>query len=329
MMKDNNIHDLVLAGLLGAVGIILPFVTAHGFAIPGTVLLPMHLPVFLIGFLCGPMYGAAGGVIIPVVSSMLTGMPSFFPMMPIMAGELFTYGLVSGLLYKKKNLSLYVSLIVAMICGRIVYGLIFAALLFANNGVLRALSVAAAFVQGLPGVALQLVLIPAIITFINRHIKASGADVDEDLAVAEARRMIAGGGVSFVVIRDGKIVHSADGRGVKPVLSLLDTKPELLKNAIAVDKIIGKAAALLLVLGGTKRVYGELMSESAYCFLAQRGVAAQYGRKIDVISNRTGNGICPLEKSVMDTDDPQLGCERLKQTVAELMSKKSDTAVHA
>ena len=319
----NNTHDLVLAGLLGAVGVILPFVTSHAYGVPGNVLLPMHLPVFLIGFLCGPLYGAIGGAVIPFVSSLLTGMPPFFPMMPIMAGELLTYGLVSGLLFRNKRLSIYPTLLISMVCGRAVYGLIFAALATANSGHLRALSVAAAFVQGLPGIALQLVLIPAIVAFVTRRLGLSIPVADEEKAVAEARRMIAGGDVSFVVIRNGEIVHSADGRGVRPVIQLLKTNAELLRGATVVDKIIGKAAAMLLTLGGARRIYGELMSVSAFDYLTPRGIKAEYGRKIDIVSNREGNGICPLERSVKDVDDPQEAYEILQQTIAKLMAKAS------
>jgi hypothetical protein len=240
-----------------------------------------------------------------------------------MAGELLTYGLVSGLLFRTRRLPIYPTLIISMLCGRAVYGLIFAALVTINSGHLRALSVAAAFVQGLPGIALQLVLIPAIVAFVTRRLGYSIPGADEEKAIAEARRMIAGGDVSFVVIRNGKIVHSADGRGVRPVIQLLKANAELLRGATVVDKIIGKAAAMLLTLGGARHIYGELMSVSAYDYLTSRGIKAEYGRKIDIISNREGNGICPLERSVKDIDDPQEAYEILQQTIAKLMAKAS------
>ena len=81
-MKYTSPYRIVLAGVLTALGVLLPFVTAHAFGVPGTVLLPMHLPVLLMGLLCGPQFGAAGGLLIPVISSLLTGMPVAFPMLP-------------------------------------------------------------------------------------------------------------------------------------------------------------------------------------------------------------------------------------------------------
>lgn len=319
-MKKQNAHDLVLAGLLGAIGIILPFLTAHGFGVPGTILLPMHLPVLLTGFLCGPLFGAVGGLVVPLISSLTTGMPPLFPMLPIMAGELTTYGFVSGLLYRQKKLSLYPSLLTAMLCGRLVYGLIFSALLTANNGALRALSVSAAFVQGLPGIAIQLALVPMIVSFIQHHGSAAPQSGEEQ-AIAEACRMIAAETASFIVIRNGKIVHSAEGRGVKPVMQVLDGNPDILKGATVVDKIIGKAAALLLVLGGVNRVHGVVMSASGFEYLQKTGISVSYTTKIDVVSDRTGTGICPLELSVQNVESPQMAYAKLKETIRKLMSK--------
>jgi hypothetical protein len=133
-MRKNATYRLVLAGFLVGLGLLLPFVTAHAFGMPGTIFLPMHIPVLLIGLFCGPMYGAIGGILIPVLSSLLTGMPPFFPMLPIMTGELFTYGLVSGLLFHKAKMPIFPALLISMVSGRLVYGLVFEGLLTANNG---------------------------------------------------------------------------------------------------------------------------------------------------------------------------------------------------
>ena len=319
---NNNTHDMTLAGLLCAVGLVLPFAVSHGFGIPGTVLLPMHIPVFLAGFLCGPLYGALCGAIVPVVSSLITGMPSPFPMAPIMTGELFTYGLVSGLCYRRFKLSAWPSIIVAMVFGRVVYGLIFAALLTANGGPIKALSMVGAIAHGIPGIILQLIVIPVIISAAERSgmIKTAESKA-EDESIETAKRLIALENASFVLIRDGHIVHTADGRGVRPIMNLLDTKPELLRGAVVVDKIIGKAAALLLDLGGARRVYGELISVRARDYLQAHSMRPSYGRCIDVISNRTGDGICPLERAVKDVDDPEQARKVLKETIKKLMAK--------
>ena len=103
-MERRKTEKLALAGMLLAVGILLPFSTSHGLGLPGTVLLPMHIPVLLCGLLCGPLYGGAIGALLPILNCVLTGMPAPYPMMPIMAMELLTYGAVSGLLYHKTRL---------------------------------------------------------------------------------------------------------------------------------------------------------------------------------------------------------------------------------
>lgn len=95
-MSKYHPHNLTQAGLLIALGILIPFVTGHAFGVQGTVLLPMHFTVLLAGFLLGPFWGAVIGVLTPLISSVLTGMPPAFPMLPLMIGELGTYGWATG-----------------------------------------------------------------------------------------------------------------------------------------------------------------------------------------------------------------------------------------
>lgn len=319
-MKKNVTNRIVLSGMLVAVGLLLPFITAHAFGASGMILLPMHLPVFLIGFLCGPLYGAIGGVIIPVLSTLLTGMPPVFPMLPVMAGELFTYGLVSGLLYKKVKLPVYPALLASMVCGRIVYGLIFAALMTANNGSFKVMAILGSFAEGLPGVAVQLVLIPVIVAAANRFYRneSHGEAKADDETLSHAKQMITEEKASCVIIKNNTIVHSAIGNGVKPLIALYENNPEMLKGAFVVDKVIGKAAAMIAVLGGATKVYGVVMSKAAEEYLHHKKIPAKYGRCVDVISNRTGDGLCPLEKAVMDIDDPATAYQVLKDTIRKL-----------
>lgn len=319
-MRKSASYRVVLSGFLVGLGLLLPFVTAHAFGMPGTVFLPMHLPVFLMGLLCGPMYGALGGILIPLLSCLFTGMPPLFPMLPIMAGELFTYGLVSGLLYRKVRMPLYPVLLISMLCGRLVYGLIFQALLLANNGTLKALSAAGAFLEGIPGIVIQLVLIPAIVYAVKKYFNYGEGAEPALLTEEKAKRMIREGRASCVIIRHNAIIRTASGQGISPLISIYENEPDILKDALVVDKIVGKAAAIMLVLGGAKRVYGEVMSAAACDYLSARGCRAGYGERIDVISNRTGDGICPLENSVLDIDDPETGYRRLKVTISRLRS---------
>ena len=171
-MKRKDIYNLSVAAMLTAVGYFLPFLTGQ---IPeiGNMLLPMHLPVFIAGLVCGARYGFAVGLILPVTRSLFFGMPVIFPNAVGMAIELSAYGLVSGLMYfsaKRKNLlNLYLSLITAMLVGRALWGLAMTVLLgFSESPFTLAAFLAGAFTNALVGIAIQLVLIPAIMLVLRR-----------------------------------------------------------------------------------------------------------------------------------------------------------------
>lgn len=170
-MIQNKTQRLSVAGLFLALGIILPYATAHGLGLPGTLLLPMHIPVLLCGFLCGPLYGMLCGMALPPLNTLLTGMPSPFPMLPIMFFELTVYGLVSGLLFSKtplgqKKFGIYAALPITMLCGRIAYAATFYTLML-TVGKLKALAVTAAITTGLPGILIQLLIIPPILLIVG------------------------------------------------------------------------------------------------------------------------------------------------------------------
>lgn len=313
-LKTKN-EKTAVTGMLIALGILLPFATSHGFGIPGTVLLPMHIPVFLCGLLCGPVYGAFSGLLLPVLNSFLTGMPAMYPMMPIMAGELFTYGLVSGLLYKKTKLGkmrfgVYAALVGAMISGRVVYGLVFHLLLLVS-GQLKALTVWAAVVTGVPGIFIQLLLIPPVILALQHGKRKASRS-----AVHSAINLITEGTASCVVIKENTIVKTQCDRGIGPVIRLYESG--LLQDAFVVDKIIGKAAAMVMTLGGVKGCYGVTMSASAVRWLKEHHISVQYETCVDAIINRAGDGICPMEQTVKDIEDAEAALVALKGKIAEL-----------
>lgn len=162
MFEINQQTKLVLAGLLLAIGLILPIVF-HSYAIAGSVFLPMHIPVLLTGFICGWKYGLAVGIIVPFLSSILAGIPPMFPIAVGMAFELSTYGLVTGILSRRKNI--YVTLIAAMVAGRMVLGIANAILFgfFTNNSYTWSMFISGAFVTALPGIIIQLIIIPVIL----------------------------------------------------------------------------------------------------------------------------------------------------------------------
>ncbi len=159
--------DLILAALFLALGLVLPLITMQIKEI-GDTLLPMHLPVMLCGFLCGWRYGAAVGLILPFLRSVIFGMPPLFPNAVWMAAELFAYGLISGLIYsffKTKNLkAIYISLIGAQLSGRVVWGITKALLLlYQAKSFGFAAFITGGFIDAFPGIIIQLILIPIIV----------------------------------------------------------------------------------------------------------------------------------------------------------------------
>ena len=167
----NSTKKLVTSSLLLAVALLLPFVTGQ---IPeiGNMLLPMHLPVLLAGFIVGGPSAMAIGAIAPLLRSVLWGMPVLFPKAISMAFELATYGLVSGIVYsnsKKDGKSVFIALITAMIAGRVVWGIV-SMMLFGvmGKGFTMALFMTEAFVNAVPGIAIQLVVIPVIVSALKK-----------------------------------------------------------------------------------------------------------------------------------------------------------------
>ena len=165
-MTSLQIRKLTYAALFLALALVLPFLTGQ---IPqiGSALSPMHIPVLLCGFLVGWPWGLAVGFIAPLLRSVIFGMPVIVPGAVAMAFELAVYGLVSGILYRllpKKKWSIYVTLIVAMLAGRVIWGiarLIIAGL--SGNSFTWALFLAGAFTNAIPGIILHIILIPVIV----------------------------------------------------------------------------------------------------------------------------------------------------------------------
>ena len=161
-----NIKKLVMSALFLAIGLVLPFVTMQIPSI-GNMLLPMHIPVLLCGFICGAPYGAIVGFIVPLLRSVLFSMPTMMPNAVAMAFELCTYGFVAGLLYhkfKSYKFGVYLTLIPTMIIGRVVWGIAAFCLFKAiGNTFTWAIFFAGAVVNAIPGIIIQIVLIPTIV----------------------------------------------------------------------------------------------------------------------------------------------------------------------
>ncbi len=157
---------VVLSGLFLALGLLMPFITAQ---IPevGNMLLPMHIPVLICGFVCGGQYGLLVGLLSPLLRSVLFSMPPLIPKAVCMAFELAAYGFVVGMMYRKmrhKKWGIYISLLVAMVAGRIVWGLV-AAVVYKMAGIAFGMELfwTEAFVNAVAGIVVQLILVPALI----------------------------------------------------------------------------------------------------------------------------------------------------------------------
>ncbi len=174
-MKNIHIKKLVLSAMFLAMGIVLPFLTGQ-IQLVGNMLLPMHIPAILCGLICGWQYGAVIGIIMPIFRSAMFTMPVMYPNAIAMAFELATYGAVSGYLYSHARWQcvkmLYRSMIAAMLAGRVVWGIVQAILLGFNPLEGNAFGVKAfimgGFINAIPGIILQLIVIPVIMVALNK-----------------------------------------------------------------------------------------------------------------------------------------------------------------
>lgn len=168
-MKLSPVKKIILTALMIALCVVLP-IAFHSIPNGGSIFLPMHIPVLLCGLVCGWGYGGLCGLVGPLLSSLLTGMPPA-AILPGMMVECCVYGLVTGLMMRyvrtgKTTLDLYLSLVAAMLLGRVLSG-IAKALIF-TPGMSLAAWAAASFVTAIPGIIIQLVLIPLLVLALTK-----------------------------------------------------------------------------------------------------------------------------------------------------------------
>lgn len=161
----SKIKTLCITALCAALCVVLPF-AFHTIPDAGSVFSPMHIPVLLCGLVCGPLWGLACGLVGPALSSLITNMPPVAYLPPMLV-ELAVYGLVTGLVMHlvrtgKLYPDLYVSLVTAMLMGRVIAGLA-KALIFARGNITIAAWATSYFVTGIPGIIIHLVLVPALV----------------------------------------------------------------------------------------------------------------------------------------------------------------------
>ena len=164
--QNFSLRKVTASGVCIALCLLLPFLTGQ---IPqiGSMLSPMHIPVLICGLACGWPYGLIAGLIAPILRDLLFGMPPLFPTATAMAFELAAYGAMSGLLHKllpKKVIFLYISLVGAMLFGRIIWGIATLILLGISGGTFTfSAFLAGAFTNAIPGIICHILLIPPIV----------------------------------------------------------------------------------------------------------------------------------------------------------------------
>ena len=159
----------ILAAMFVALCVVLP-IAFHGIPDAGSIFLPMHIPVLICGMVCGWPYGFLCGLLGPLLSSLITGMPPVAYLPPMMV-ECAVYGMVTGLALKyvrtgKLQADLYIALVCAMLAGRVVSG-VAKALIF-SPGITMTYWITASFVTALPGIVIQLVVIPLLVTVLMK-----------------------------------------------------------------------------------------------------------------------------------------------------------------
>ena len=119
----------------------------------------------------------------------------------------------------------------------------------------------------------------------------------------KAKEILMSGGFTCVLCR-GKDICTSELRGVKPLVQWVENRKDF-KNYSAADKVVGKATAFLYSLLGVKAIYAHVISRSALQVLTEQNITAEYGKVVENIINRQGDGICPFESAVLNINDPQ------------------------
>ncbi len=169
--SHDTLKKWILSGVFLALCYLLPFVTGQLPQIAQAIS-PMHIPVLICGFACGWPYGLLVGFLGPLLRSLLVGMPAFPANAVPMAFELAAYGFFAGLFYKllsKKTINIYVALILAMLLGRVVWGIAKYIVASAMGSAFTfQMFLAGAFINAVPALVLHIVLIPLVVIALQK-----------------------------------------------------------------------------------------------------------------------------------------------------------------
>ncbi|MBQ2509523.1 MAG: DUF1893 domain-containing protein [Erysipelotrichaceae bacterium] len=112
--------------------------------------------------------------------------------------------------------------------------------------------------------------------------------------------------------------YCSDESGIRPVILPMNEDLRFFEGLSVADKIVGKASAMLLALSGAKEVYAHILSEAGRKILERYGIAYEYGEMVEYIVNRKGDGMCPMEETVKDIDDPLDAFKALNERIAQM-----------
>lgn len=112
---------------------------------------------------------------------------------------------------------------------------------------------------------------------------------------------------SLLAVREGQTIYTTTGNGVKPLLEAPG-----LQGAAAADRVVGRAAALLLVGLGVVGVHACTLSQGGERILRLYGLPYTYDRRVEYIKNQAGTDRCPFERAVEGVEDPEEAVRRLK-----------------
>lgn len=171
--KNDRSYKMIMSALFLALAYVMPFLTGQIQQF-GAMLCPMHIPVLLCGFFCGGSWGLTVGVIAPLLRAFTLGAPALFPNAVCIAAELAAYGAVAGMMHRllpRKRPYIYLSLITAMVVGRLVWG---AAMSVCVGGFGMTMFLAGALFNAIPGIVVQLVLIPLLVMLLDKPPRGEG-----------------------------------------------------------------------------------------------------------------------------------------------------------
>lgn len=134
--------------------------------------------------------------------------------------------------------------------------------------------------------------------------------------IEHAKQLLTGEGYTCVICR-GDDIHTSEKRGVAPLMELLDDGADI-RGYSAADKAVGKAAAMLFVLLGISEIYAAVMSRGAKAVFDEHGIKYSCGEEVEYIINRQKDGMCPMERAVMDIDDPAEAPTKIKETIEKM-----------